>query len=84
MVASSFVVPGGVCIAGVYDVFSVLSLSVCFGGIIVHCAVCAFVLLVSVSSSTSASATTSATATDMISASGVQGRSGECISDFLG
>jgi len=74
VVASTFVVPGGVCTAGVStagvcDVFSVVSLSACFGGMIVHFAVCAFVLLASVSSSTSASATSSTTAT--ISATGV-------------
>ena len=67
MVPSTFVVPGGVCnacvcnagvcTAGVCVVFSVLSLSACFGGMIVHFAACAFVLLASFSSSTSTYAT---------------------------
>jgi len=57
VVASSFVVPGGVCIAVVCVVFRAFSLSACFGGMIVHFAVCAFVLLASVSSSASPSAT---------------------------
>jgi len=69
VVGSMFVVPGGDCTASVCVVFSVLSLSACFGGMIVHFAVCAFVLLASVSSSTSVLATMSATAT--ISAAGV-------------
>jgi len=81
-VASSFVVPGGVFIAGVCVVFSVLSLSACFSGMIVHFAGCALVRLASVSSSASSSSTMSAMAT--ISATEVEGRSGGCISDFFG
>jgi hypothetical protein len=65
-VASPLIVPGGICIT-----FSVGSFSACFGGMIVHFEVCAFVLLASISSTTSASdssspsssATSSATAT---------------------
>jgi len=60
-VVCPLVVPGGVFIA-----FSVLSLSTCFGGVIVHFAVCAFVLLVSIPASTSWSATSSAMATATI------------------
>ena len=75
MVASSFVVPGGVCITVVCVVFSAFSPSTSFGGMVVHFAVCAYVLVASVSSSTSASATlpaiAAATATTMISATGV-------------
>jgi hypothetical protein len=63
VVARSLVVSRGVCITSVYVVFRVLSLSACFGGMIVHFAVCTFVHLASVSSSTflSAMATISAT-----------------------
>jgi hypothetical protein len=57
VVASTFVVPGGVCIAGFCVAFSMLSLAACFGGMIVYFAVCAFVLLAFVSSSTFSSAT---------------------------
>ena len=67
VIACSLVVPGGVCVAVV--VFSAFSLSACFGGMIVHFAVCAFVLLASVSSSAPSSVTSSDTAT--ISATGV-------------
>lgn len=83
VVASSFIIRQGVCIASVGDAFSVLSLSACFGGMIVHFAVCAFALLASVSLSTSESATYYNTATAMISAREVLGRSGGYISDFL-
>jgi len=85
VVASVSVVPGGVCIAGVSVVFSVLFLSACFSCMIVHFAVCAFVLLVSVCSSPSTSATRSATATatTTISAMEVSGHSGGCISVFF-
>jgi len=79
VMACSLVVPGGVCIAVV--VFSAFSLSACFGGMIVHDAVYASVLLTSVSWSTPSSVSSSATAT--ISATGVWSRSGGCISDFF-
>ena len=74
VVACPLVITGGVCIA-----FSVLSLSTCFGGMIIHFAVCAFVLLASVSWSTTSSATSSAMAMAMISAIGVLGRFSGCI-----
>ena len=66
VVAYLLVVPGGVCIA-----VSMLSLSTCFGGMIVHFEVCAFVLRASVSSSTCSSATSSAPVEATISAMGV-------------
>jgi hypothetical protein len=47
VVAYSFVI--SVCIAVVCIVFSMLSLSACFSGMIVYFAVCAVVLLMSVS-----------------------------------
>ena len=56
-VPSSFVVPGGVCIAGGCVVFSVLSLSAYFGGVIVHLRVYAFARPVSVFSSSSSPVT---------------------------
>jgi len=49
VVVSSFVVPGGVCIILVRVLFSTLSLSAHFGGILVHCVVLAFGLLESIS-----------------------------------
>ena len=65
---------GSACIAGFCVVFTVLSLSAGFGGIIVHLAVCACVLPTSVSSS----------ATAKLSARGVLSRTSVCISDFFG
>ena len=61
VVACSLIVPGGVCITIVHVIFSVFSLSAWFGGIGVQVAVCAFVLLLSVSLSASSSPTLSAT-----------------------
>lgn len=66
MVASLFIVPQGICIAGVCIVFSVLSHSARFGGMIVHIALSVYVLLASVSSSTTSFVTLSATATAMV------------------
>jgi len=57
VVASSFVVPGGVCIAVVGVIFKAFSLSACCIGLIVHFAVSAFVHLESISSSASLSTT---------------------------
>jgi hypothetical protein len=61
VVACSFVVC--VCIAGCCVVFSMLFLSAHFGGMIVDFAVCAFVLLKSISSSATATATVRISAT---------------------
>jgi len=83
-VVYSFIILGGVCISGVCVVFSTFSPSACFGDMVVHFAVSAFVLLASVSSSTSSSATLSATTVSAISAAGVLSRSGGCITDFVG
>jgi len=82
VVASSLIIAGGVCVAVVCVIFCAFFLSACFHGMIVHFVVCEFVLLASVSSSASSSIRESATAT--ISASGVESRSGGCISDFSG
>jgi hypothetical protein len=69
MIAKLFVVPAGVCITGVCDILTVLSVSAWFGGRIIHFAVCVFVLQASVSSSTFMSTTLSTMA--MISDVGV-------------
>jgi hypothetical protein len=62
VVACPLVAVGGMCMA-----FSMLDFSTCFGGMVVHLAVCAFLHLASISSSTSASIL----ATAIISAKGV-------------
>jgi hypothetical protein len=58
VVACSLAISGGIYIA-----FNMLAFSACFGGMIVHFAVCAFELLASHSVSTSTSVTLSTTAT---------------------
>jgi len=84
VVPCAFVLPGGVCIAGDCDVFSLLARSTCFSGMIVQFALCAFVLLPSVSPCNPASATFSARVTDTISTTGVYGRLVGSISYCLG
>ena len=69
VIACSLVIPGGACIA--VDVFSASSLFACFGGMIVHFAVCALVLLASVATSAILSATAAATARTTTSTTGV-------------
>ena len=81
MVASSFVVPGVVCIVVVHVNVSPVSLFTLFGGMIINFAVWAFVLLVSISSSTYLFTTTSTIG--KILAMGVKSRSGGCIFDFI-
>jgi len=67
VVACSFIVLRGVCIAVVCVIFGPFSPSTCFGGMVVHFAVCAFVLGASVSLSASWSATLSAMTTAALS-----------------
>lgn len=69
-----FIVPADVFIALVAVIFSVMSLSTCFGGMIVHFVVRVFVLLAFVPlpaySSATVSATTTISASDVYSGSG--------------
>jgi hypothetical protein len=88
VVACSLIVLGGVSIAVACFGFSVFSPCACFGGIVVHCAVTAFVHLMSISLSSCSFGTLAAilsarTATP-ISPTGILSHSGECISDFFG
>lgn len=88
VVACLFMVLGIHCIAVVCVIFSALSPSPCFGSMVIHFALCALVLLVSVLSSAWLSTTWLATLSTMttasISATGAFRRSGGCISDVSG
>jgi len=86
VVACSLVVPGGVCIDIVWVIVGVFSLSTLFRSLIVHFAVHAYVLLVSIFQSVSLFPTMSAMATVAaeIFAMGLSSCSSECSVEFCG
>ena len=84
MVPFAFLVLGGVCIAVLCVVFSMLSASACFGALFVYFAVCAFALLALISSFASSLPTISNTTAARICATGVQSCFGGWICDFFG